>query len=109
MQPVGWAISAGYHAQAAPPHGLQQYVRAESCDIAPADLNLPDQLIDACLRGQLALFSEVRVTQGGENGLVPENLLYFKQVDTRFNQMGGIAVAQTVWCNSFLKPQSRMT
>jgi hypothetical protein len=34
--------------------------------------------------------------------LVAEDLLYLQQVDTRFNKMGGIAVAQTVWRNSFL-------
>ncbi len=49
------------------------------------------------------------VTEGGEDGLMAENLLHFQQVNARFNQMRGIAVAQAVWSNSFLKPQSWMT
>ncbi len=56
-------------------------------------MDLPDQLVDACLRGELALFGEMGVAQGGEDGLVAENLLHFQQVDARFNQMCGIAVA----------------
>lgn len=71
------------------------------------NLDLPDQLIDACDGGQLPLFGEVGVTQGGEYGLMAENLLYFQQVNTRFDQMRGIAVAQAVRGKSFLKPQSR--
>jgi len=70
---------------------------------------LPDQLVDACAAGELALFGEMGVTEGGEDGLVAEDLLHFQQVDTCFNQMGGIAVAQAVWRNSFFKPQSWMT
>ena len=73
------------------------------------DADLPDQLVDVPKRGELALFGEVGVTQGGEDGLVTENLLHFQQVNTRFDQVGGIAVAQTVWRDSFFKPQSWMT
>jgi hypothetical protein len=57
----------------------------------------------------LALFGEVGVADGGEDGLVSEYLLNFKQVDASFYQVGGIAVAQAVRCNSFFKPQSRVT
>ena len=77
--------------------------------MAPLDLDVRDQRIDACLRGELTLFGEMGVAQGREDGLVAEDLLYFEQVDTRFNQMRGIAVAQAVWRNSFFKPQSWMT
>ena len=77
--------------------------------MAPLDPDLPDQLVDACLRGKLALFGEMGVAQGGEDGLMAEDLLHFQQIDTRFNQMGGIAVAQAVWRNSFFKPQSWAT
>jgi len=72
-------------------------------------MDLPDQLVDTQLRAKLALFGEMGVAQRGEYGLVAENLLYFQQVDTCFNQVGGVAVAQAVWRNSFLKPQSWMT
>ena len=82
---------------------------AGSCDVAPLDVDLPDQLVDACAAGELALFGEMGVTEGGENGLVPEDLLHFEQVDACFNQMGGVTVAQAVRRNSFFKPQSRVT
>ena len=68
-----------------------------------------DQRIDACLRGELTLFGEMGVAQGGEDGLMAEDFLHFQQVNARFNQMRGIAVAQAVWRNSFFKPQSRAT
>ena len=77
--------------------------------MAPTDLDLPHQLVDACAAGELALFGEMGVTQGGEDGLVPEDFLHFQQVNTRFNQMSGIAMSKTVRCNSFFKPQSWMT
>ena len=57
----------------------------------------------------LALFGEVGVADGGEDGLVSEYLLDFDQVDAGFYQVGSIAVAQAVWCNSFFKRQSRQT
>ena len=77
--------------------------------MAPTDLDLPHQLVDACAAGELALFGEMGVTEGGEDGLVPEDFLHFQQVDACFDQMRGIAVAQAVWRNSFFKPQSWMT
>lgn len=67
---------------------------------------MPDQLVETCAAGELTLFGEVGVANGGKNGQVTENLLYFEQIDARFNQMGRIAVAQAVRCNSFFKPQS---
>jgi hypothetical protein len=32
------------------------------------------------------------VTDGGEDGVMAENFLYFEQVNARFDQMSGIAV-----------------
>ena len=61
--------------------------------MTPLDVDLPDQLVDACAAGELALFGEMRVTEGGEYGLVPEDFLHFQQVNARFNQMSGITVA----------------
>ncbi len=40
---------------------------------------------------------------------MPEDSLHFQQVDACFDQVGGIGMAQTVWRNSFFKPQSRVT
>ena len=70
--------------------------------MAPTDLDLPHQLVDACAAGELALFGEMGVTEGGEDGLVPEDFLHFQQVDASFDQMRGIAVAQAVRRNFFL-------
>ena len=109
MPPIGWATGAGPLAPSARPHGQPQCVPAGSFDVAPLDLDLPDQRIDACAAGELALFGEMGVAEGGEDGLMTEDLLHFQQVNARFNQMGGIAVAQAVRRNSFLKPQSWMT
>ena len=52
------------------------------------DADLPDQLVDAPKRGELALFCEMGVTQGGEDGLVAENLLHFQQVNTPLRSGG---------------------
>ena len=57
----------------------------------------------------MALFGEMGITERGEDGLMTENLLHFQQVNARFNQMRGIAVAQAVWRNSFFKPQAWTT
>ena len=52
---------------------------------------------------------EVGVAGGGENAVMAQNLLYFKQIDTRFNQVRGIAVAQAVRRDLFFSPQSCAT
>lgn len=41
--------------------------------------------------------------------MVPEDFLDFEQVDARFDQMRGVAVAQTVRGNLFFMPQSWAT
>jgi hypothetical protein len=41
----------------------------------------------------LGLVSQMGVTGGGENGVMAEKLLYLDQIDTRFDQVGCIAVA----------------
>lgn len=41
--------------------------------------------------------------------MVAEDLLYFKQIDASFNQMGGIAVTQAVWRNLFFNPHCAVT
>ncbi len=44
------------------------------------------------------------VADGGEDGAVSEVLLYFEQINARFNQVGSIAVAQAVRGNLFFMP-----
>jgi hypothetical protein len=53
---------------------------------------LPHQLVETCAAVELALFGEVGVTEGSEDGQMSENLLDFEQVDARFDQMCCIAV-----------------
>ena len=36
---------------------------------------------------------QVRVLGGGQDGAMAEDFLYLEQIDTRFDQMSGIAVA----------------
>jgi hypothetical protein len=38
------------------------------------------------------LVGQVGVADGGENGVMAENLLHFDQVDAGFDQVGGVAV-----------------
>jgi hypothetical protein len=41
----------------------------------------------------LGAVSQVGIAGGGEDGVVPEELLYLDQIDTGLNQVSGIAVA----------------
>ena len=52
---------------------------------------------------------QVGVAGRGENRVVAEYLLDFEQVDTGFDQVGGVAVAQAVRGDLFFNPQSRAT
>ena len=45
--------------------------------------------------------SQVGVFGGGQDRAMAEDLLYLEQIDTRFDQMGCIAVAQAVRGNLF--------
>jgi hypothetical protein len=49
---------------------------------------------------------EVGISGRGQDRAMAEDLLDFKQVDACFDQMGCIAMAQTVGCDLFLIPQS---
>ena len=44
----------------------------------------------------LGLVRQVGVAGGGQNGVMTENLLHLDQVDAGLDQVGCIAVAQTV-------------
>ncbi len=41
----------------------------------------------------LGLVGEMRIAGGSENGVVTEEPLYLNQIDARFDQVSGIAVA----------------
>ena len=49
----------------------------------------------------LGLVGQVGIADGGENGMMAEEFLYLDQVDAGLDQVGGIAVAQTVWGDLF--------
>ena len=57
----------------------------------------------------LGAVSQVGIAGGGENGVVPEELLYLDQIDTGLDQVRGIAVAQAVGGDLFFRPQWPMT
>ncbi len=52
---------------------------------------------------------EVGVAGGGENRVMPEDLLHFEQIDALLNQVSCIAMAQAVRGDLFFKPQSMAT
>ena len=41
----------------------------------------------------LGLVGQMRITSGGENGVMTEKLLYLDQIDTRLDQVGCVAMA----------------
>lgn len=55
------------------------------------------------------LIGQVGVAGGGENGMMAEEFLDLKQIDSGLNQMGGITVTQAVWRNIFFRPQDAIT
>jgi len=57
----------------------------------------------------LSLIGEVSVAGGSENAVMAEDLLDFDQIDTGFDQVGGVAVAQAVGRDLFFSPQWPMT
>ena len=57
----------------------------------------------------LGLVGQVGIAGGGEDGVVTEDLLDFDQVDAGFDQVGCIAVAQTVRGDLFFRPQDSVT
>ena len=52
---------------------------------------------------------QVCVFGGGQDRAMAEDFLYLKQIDTRFDQMSGIAVAQAVQGDLFFIPQAATT
>ena len=67
------------------------------------------QGVDANAGLIVGVAGEMGVTGGGEDGVVAQYLLHLQQIDTGLDQMGCIAVAQTVWGDLFFRPQSSAT
>ena len=57
----------------------------------------------------LGTVSQMRIAGGGENGVVPEELLDLDQIDTGLDQVSGIAVAKAVGGDLFFRPQVSAT
>jgi len=57
----------------------------------------------------LGLVGEVGVAGGGENAVMTEDLLDLDQIDTGFDQVGGVAVAQAVGRDLFFSPHAPIT
>lgn len=86
-----------------------RYQRGGSYNLLPIDLDLAHQIVYVGFGGFLALLGEMGVAGGGEDGVMAEYLLYFKQVNARFDQMSGIGMTKAMRRNSFFKPISAVT
>ena len=81
----------------------------ESFDGAPGQAKAIHQSIDPVNGVMLGLIGQVGITNGGENRMMAEDLLYRDQVNAGFDQMRGVAVAQAVRGNLFFRPHDAMT
>jgi len=80
-------------------------MRAESFDFPPVDGKAVHQLIDRLCGVMVRDGGQVSVFGGGQDGVVTQDLLYFEQVDARFDQMRGITVTKAVRGDLFFIPQ----
>jgi hypothetical protein len=80
-----------------------------SFDLPPGDAEAIHQAVDPLQRVMLGLVGEVSVAGGGQNRVMAEEFLDLDQIDAGLDQMGGIAVAQTVRGDLFFSPQASTT
>ena len=81
-------------------------MKATSLDVPPADAKTIHQRIDQHIGLKVGGVGQMGIAGGGQDAVVAEDFLDFQQIDSGFNQVGGIAVAQTVRGNLFFSPQS---
>ncbi|MDO8344096.1 MAG: hypothetical protein Q7T48_12915 [Cellvibrio sp.] len=62
-------------------------------DLSPMDLELTHQEIEAFDRRLGLMTGQMRVTRGGEDGLMTEELLQVREIDARFYAVCGETVA----------------
>ena len=67
-------------------------MRAGSFDFPPLDGKAIDERIDRLGGVLVGAGGQVSVSGGGQDRAVAEDLLYFEQVDARFDQMSGITM-----------------
>ena len=80
-----------------------------SFDGAPSHGKSAHQDVDAIYRLMLRLIGEMGVANRGQNGLMAEDFLNLDQIYAGFNQMRGIAMAQTVRRDLFFTLQASAT
>jgi hypothetical protein len=68
-------------------------VLVESFDTSPNHGKAIHQAIDLSDRVLLGVLGQMGVANRGQNRLMPENLLDLNQIDSRFDQVRGIAMA----------------
>ncbi len=84
-------------------------MKTASFDLPPVDGKAIHQLIDHLIGVMRGVRGQVRVSGRGQNASVAEDFLHLQQVNAGFNQMSGIAMAQTVRRNLFFIPQACTT
>jgi len=84
-------------------------MRAGSCDMPPSNGEARHQIIDELLCVTAGMGGQVGIFGRGQDRAMAEDFLYFEQIDARFDQMSGIAVAQAVQGDLFFIPQSATT
>ncbi len=84
-------------------------MKGESFHVPPCDRkaahNRTDDLPGIVVRGG----RQAGISRRCCNTVVAEDFLDFEEIDSGFDQVGGIAVAQTVGSNLFFIPQSAAT
>ena len=68
-------------------------MRAGSFDIPPSNGEASHQIVDDLCCVMVRVGCQVRVFGGGQDGAMAEDFLHLEQIDTRFDQMSGIAMA----------------
>lgn len=57
----------------------------------------------------LGLVGQMGIADGGQNGVMAEDLLYLEQIDAGFDQVCGVGVPQAVRGDLFFRPQASIT
>lgn len=68
-------------------------MRARSFDVPPIDAKPIHKCINPHISLNICGVGQMGIASGGQNAVVTEDFLNLQQVNTRFNQMGSVAVA----------------
>ena len=84
-------------------------MRAGSFAFPPLDGKAVHQRIDQLPGVMVRVRAQVGIFGGGQDGAMAEDFLYLEQIDARFDQMSGVAVAKAMQGDLFFIPQSATT